>query len=206
MKNIFKFMGIALMASALMVSCSKDKEEGGNNGGGNVAANTAQVTFAGTTWTAGAAQASDANYSGYGIMQYILFKTDGSYPAVNLMISGTPGTYTGNSEVGQADPSEDFPNGYNYYSWGGGYELYRVDYMQNGAVQTNNGERGDWVAKTAELTVTAFDLNTLTATFNVNAVMYDFSGWYYGDFDNATDAEEKDMTVVVNEYTFTRAQ
>ena len=31
MKNIFKFMGIALMASALMVSCSKDKEEGGND-------------------------------------------------------------------------------------------------------------------------------------------------------------------------------
>jgi len=203
MKNIFKFMGIALMACSLtMVSCNKDKDDEG----GSTAANTATVNFGGNEWEATVGQASTANYAQYGIVQYMLFKTEGNYPAVNLMISGNPGSYSATSEVGEAEPNDYYPNGYNYYNWGGGYDLYRVDYLNSGAVQTQQGVRGDWAAKSAELTVSAFDANSMTASFNLTAVMYDFAGWYNGNFDDATDAEEKNLTVNVNEYTFTAAQ
>lgn len=55
MKNIFKMMGVALLAcSMIMVSCKKDDEDttnngGGNNGGGNGGNNTPTASYS-ATW------------------------------------------------------------------------------------------------------------------------------------------------------------
>lgn len=213
MKNIFKFLGIAVLACGMMVACTKDDPEtnptndnGGNGGNDNPPATTssAKVTLGSISWDVALATAYTNNYESYGLVEYMLCKTTAQeYPFVDMMIAANPGTYSAQAELGQAD-------GYTYYGWQS-MDIYDINYFEATIFQqqTQSGGtiyRGDWRPVTASLSVSAFDLNTLAATYELNATMYDFASWYQDLVTNAEDAETKDMNIKVNNYTFTQAQ
>ena len=209
MKNIFKLMGIAFLACGMMAACGgKDDPENDTPDNPQPQQNDpyAKVTFGASNWEASVAQCFSANMASFGVEEFTLMKEQGNMPIVDMLIKATPGTYSAESTVGQVNPGEDenYPNGYNYYEWGGGADdIYSLTYFEANTIQTQNGVTGDWKAKTATVTVSAFDLNTLTASFNLTATMFDYYSWYYGDVDNATDTDEKPLTVSVNKYQFT---
>lgn len=192
MKNIFKFMGIALMACSLtMVSCSKDEET--ESAG-------CKVTFGNTSWEPSVAQIYTANYAQYGVNEYIMFKTEESFPYVDMMITGTPGTYEHEATRGYND--ED---GYSYYQWqtqqSQSIELYNIEYFENTYASQNYD--ADWQPVSANLKVNSYDANTLTASFTLNATMYDFYSWNTGAVNDAEEADTKNLEIKVNGYTFT---
>lgn len=72
MKNIFKLMGMALIAGSLMfVACNKDEEEennnnnGGNNGGNNNTEQSYKISLAGNTWEPGVVRVYDNTADDY---------------------------------------------------------------------------------------------------------------------------------------------
>ncbi len=208
MKNIFKFLGIALLASSMLIACGKDNEE--DNNGNNPTDTTpvtpqpqtsAKVTLGTISWDAAIAEVFTGNYEQYSLNEYYLYKTSQQeFPFIEMMMQATPGTYNVTAELGQAD-------GYTYYGWQS-MDIYDINYFEANVFQsqTSSGQtvyRGDWRPVSAELTVTSFDLNSLTASYNLTATMYDFASWYQDLVTNAEDADTKDLTVAVNNYVFT---
>jgi hypothetical protein len=213
MKNIFKFMAIALVSSSMLFACGDKDNENDNNGENNntTPTNTVKVTFGNINWEAASAQIYTGNLDEYGLVEYILAKDANAqtYPMVDIMVTATNGEYTteATSEFETEDPN--YPDGYTYYTFGDA-NIYSIDYYNTTAVQVNTASgtaiRGEWRGKSATLKVTAFDANALTASFNLTAVLYDYNSWYHGQVINAEDADEKDMTIVANNYKFTAAQ
>ncbi|MBP5677357.1 MAG: hypothetical protein J6W88_02535 [Bacteroidales bacterium] len=209
MKNIFKFMAIALVSSSMLFACGdKDNENdnnnnGDNNGGNNTNTPTAKVTFGSTSWDASVNQIYTANYANYGVNEFIMYKTAQSYPYVDMMISSTPGTYQHEAYLGMNEEQ-----GYTYYAWQTGQSademylpLYFIDYYESQSIGQN--QDGDWQPVSATLTVNSFDANTLTANFNLNATMYDAYSWNADLVTNAEDAETRTLTVDVKGMQFT---
>lgn len=202
MKNIFKLFSIAAIACGMMVACGgNDEPEGPNTPDTPSNTPTAKVTLGSISWDAAIAEVYTANYAQYGLNEYSFYKTSKQeYPFVDLMIQATPGNYTVNAELGQAE-------GYTYYSWNS-MDIYDVNYFEANvfAQQTSSGGtvyRGDWRPVTATLNVTAFDLNSLTASYELTATMYDFASWYQDLVTNAEDADTKPFSVNVVNYVFT---
>ncbi|MBP5526845.1 MAG: hypothetical protein J6X79_00150 [Bacteroidales bacterium] len=205
MKNIFKLLGIAVLACSMMVACGPDETEVPDPTPTPEPqpqpTTVANVTLGTYSWDAATATIYTANYEQYGLNEYTLYKTSNSeYPFVDFMVQATPGTYSAEATLGQAE-------GYTYYGWQN-MDIYDINYFEANVFsqQTSTGGtvyRGDWRPVTASLTVTAFDLNSLTASFVLTATMYDYASWYQDLVTNAEDADTKDMTVTVNNYTFT---
>lgn len=213
MKNIFKMMGIALLAcSMIMVSCKKDDENTSEGGGqGGQTAGTLKVTFGNAVWTPSVSQVVTNYVAQYGLGEFLLMKESESMPMVDMMISVTPGSYTQEATLGQAEPSDEYPEGYNYYSWPQNMEIYGLDYYESTAIpyQTQSGGTGymgDWQPKRVSLTATSFDANTLKATLNLSATMYDYYSWNADIITNASDCDEQQLNIVANDYQFTLYQ
>lgn len=206
MKNIFKFLGIAVLACGMMVSCGKDNPEEGTD---TTPVNpqpqnttSAKVTLGTISWDAAIAEVFTGNYDQYSLNEYYLYKTSKQeFPFIEMMMQATPGTYNATATLGQADA------GYTYYGWQS-MDIYDLNYFEANVFQsqTSSGQtvyRGDWRPVSADLTVTSFDLNSLTASYNLTATMYDYASWYQDLVTNAEDADTKDLTVAVNNYVFT---
>lgn len=207
MKNIFKIMGIAVLACGMMVACSKPEEDNNNNNNNNGGNNNqqqdpyAKVTFGTTEWNAGVAQIYTANYQNFGVNEYILYKEAQAYPFLDAMISGQAGTYQHEATLGQ-----NTEGGYSYYAWQTGESvseqylpLYSINYFETQQVN----QKGDWQPVSANLTVTNYDATTLTATFKLTATMYDYYSWAADLVTNAEDADTKNLEVNVYNYVFT---
>ena len=155
MKNIFKFMGIAMMACSLMVACG-DKNEGENNDTTPVnppapsIADGINVTFNGTSWTA--AVNNCLYYAQYEATQFSGAQTEDAYPIFDEIIyANAVGTTT---EVPTSQMAQ-FSN--QTHLW--------VEYYENMYLQDNNGDTyGDWWAAEATTDIKAIDLTALTVT------------------------------------------
>ena len=216
MKKFFKLMGIALLASGMMfASCGKDDDNnggnnnGGNNNGGNNGGNTetptagtVTVKFGSDTWTPSVAEISTRYAESYGIGEYVFFKVAQQYPFADLLISVTPGNYSYTAE--EYTEYEGTDSAYMGYYWGDQtYSLYAIGYAEQWSTTYNNNLYFDWAPKSATLNVTAFDLNSLKATWKLTAEMYDNYNWLMGNVNDADDADTMDLEINVQNFTFT---
>ena len=202
MKNIFKLMGIAVLACGMMVACNKPENEDPNNPDTPDTPDTPtvplKVTFGNSEYVPAEAYVYTGNYEEFKLNEYMLAKTSTEeLPIIDMIISALPGTYTNEAT------SEMQDGGYTAYVWGQSYDLYNIEYYDANPIQTQSGVYADWQPVTASLTVTSFDINTLKASYTLTATMYDFYSWIYGMVDNCEDADTKELRIVANNFTFT---
>lgn len=200
MKNIFKMMGLALIACSLMVACGPDKPEVDNTP-------SLTVKFNNVEWTPAVSSMYTNNYANFGIVEYALFKEANNYPFVDMMVSAKVGDYSHEATLGQG---EDENGAYDYYAWQPEdaqtvndlyLDIYNVAYAEKTMFQDGSA---DWMVKKATLKVTEFDMNTMTASWNLNATMYDFYSWNTYAVNNASDAETRELNVKANKFVFTQ--
>ena len=197
MKNVFKFLGIALLASSLvLVSCGKEEGNntnnngtenngGGNNGGENNggAAGTIQITL-GQTANFTTPQDSTFSYLYNNLANFYASKDhactfDGQYIRYYFPLA----TMAMPTAVGQYDTT----SAYMEFDEGNFYTL---------AQQTGNSvfsQFTDWIPN-ANITanVTAFDANALTITATMNGAMLN---QYEGVYNYVTSPEDDPTTL-----------
>jgi len=157
MKNIFKFMGIALMATSLLVACNKEKEEenNNNNNNNNQPTTVQKVNFNGTEWTA--QDVFGTIYDSYGLAQWQIQQGPA---ATDAMATGNTGIAAGTYELGQSGLAE-------YY-----YFLYIEnddDYFEDEGQEYPRKQPYTCVSN-----VTALDANAQTVSMTVNAQVVDY--------------------------------
>ena len=186
MKNIFKFMGIALMACSLvMVSCKKDDSSDDNNGGGNTPGGDTTTGSIAVSWD-GAAQT----------IQYTNASTD-----TEALQSGTP-VYMIEAAKGLANDDYVFPAFITYFINGsqfghateynitdqngehnGNYFFPTEAYIDGGIeMELQSGETivfGDYQLKNCTVQSESFDATKMAITASLNCNMYDYQ--YYSD-------------------------
>ncbi|MBR1549346.1 MAG: hypothetical protein IJ634_01765 [Bacteroidales bacterium] len=162
MKNIFKFMGIALMACSLTVACGdKDNENDneGGEGGGNTTTTSVSVNFNGQNQgTMNSIQAAyNANYA---VCVFDFFAEAQTFPGVEI--------YLNSSANGQSTATYDVSS----MNLTGG-DCAICEFYESTSLRDGDGlTYGDWWAAEANSNVTAMDLTNLKASFTVNATMF----------------------------------
>lgn len=227
MKNLFKLMGIALVACSMFAACGSDwtvtatpndEAMGTVTGGGSYAdgdectltatpkagyefvswsdgttnnpytftvtsdvnlvatfkhTEGTKVTFNGATWNANEAASHlylNSTSNGDVCGGRASSTADGeSYPLADAFwfVGSGVGTYSDNTSDGQ-----EYSNGVINY----------VEYYETGALQNQQGTIfGDWWAKNATITVSAFDATTLDLGAIVDATMFDARSAFVGE-------------------------
>lgn len=155
MKNIFKVMGVALLAcSMIMVSCKKDDDKDG----GSSIADGINVNFDGESWTASSNQSR--YMSAYGAIEFYGVKTQGELPIFDEAFSHTEvGTFSSTADANNMAALDGDHN------W---VEYYEATYLQDGS----GNYYGDWWAKQATTEIAAIDLTALTISAKMNGTMF----------------------------------
>lgn len=162
MKNIFKVMGVALLAcSMVMVSCKKDDDKESSNIPDGI-----KVTFNGTTWNG-----NINNCASYGTaLQFSAAETEGDFPVYDEAIKTT--------EVGTNHATANTTNGgldNQTYAW--------VEYYQRTSlVDGNDNHYGDWWGAEVNTEITAIDLTALTVSAKMNGTMFDAAEAFVPDY------------------------
>lgn len=203
MKNIFKFLGIAVFACGMMVSCGKENtEEGTDTTPVTPPAPTSSitVTFGSDSWEGTYALLYTGYVSDYNLIENRLFKTEGQLPYVDLVGSCIPGTYSAEITTSTQYPGTD--SSYTYSNGTGSNDIYNLTVgNQTQVPASSGGYTGDWHILNANLNMKAFDLNTLTLSYELTAQMYDYYSWAYAIVNDVEDAEVRDLSVNVSNYT-----
>ena len=206
MKNIFKMMGIALMACSLtFVSCSKDKDDEGGEGGGTPQTASAKVTFGSNSWDATYGLMYTGYASQHSLIEGRLFQTQGQLPYVDFMTTINPGNYSAQITTTNLDQNGN-DVGYTYSQGTNSMDIYNVEYANQTQVQGSSSVHGDWGLISATLKVTAADMNALTYSAELNAVMYDYYSWFNELVNDVEDADTENLTVKINNFSFTNWQ
>lgn len=202
MKNIFKFLSIALVAGAMMVACEKDPENGTTDTTGNTPVNPqpqpqergVNVTFGSETWTAGDVTAIYGTVqAGWSAFQVTAYKETGALPAFMLLSKLEQGSQTVNAIIETVSDTT-----YGDYTAVTGYDNEYVNlqyYDSQEALQYTQGQRGDYGMLNATVNVTAYDATAMTLTANVTAQMWNWFSWYTGEVLNVEDAATKNLTI-----------
>ncbi len=197
MKNVFKFLGIALLASSLVfASCGKDEEtetpgtennggnnNGGNNNGGNNGGNTnAGVTIAmGSVASYTTPQDSLVAFTGNGKATIVASKRSAKWTGADSYSMYFPFTRIElPAVVGQYDTASA---NLLYYT----ADFYRI-YQQDPQTYAAFEEMPDWLLRgNMSANVTAFNSTNLTITATASGVMYNqYQG--YMDYSAAVQA------------------
>ena len=179
MKNIFKLMGLALIAGSMMfVACNKPEEEGNGNGNSTPTpepiADGIAVTFnGGQAWT---------NNAGYGViyfnqsevLEFNFQETENEYPIFDMVTSKlTTGVETEQCET----------TGNNQGSFAASANMNYCEYYERtGLVDNNDNHYGDWWATEATTDIRAIDLTNLTITAKINGTMFDAASAFVGNY------------------------
>lgn len=159
MKNIFKLMGIALMAGLMFTACGEDEETIYEDG--------VTVSFAADNWNAASTQVRMADNN----IVLMAYKEAGMYPQVLAMFKYTKEkTYkTDMKEEGTGDDAQL-----------AGFDDERVQALKYYSKQytTDNGAEADYWGKHVEITVNDKDLDAGTFNADITATMFDFTQWY----------------------------
>lgn len=203
MKKIFKLMAIAMIAVSLptFVACGDDDEDDDDNNN-NTPTASAKVTFGSDSWDASTGLMYTGYAQNYNLIEARLFKVENSLPYVDMMITTVPGSYS--AQITTTNLDQDGNDlGYTYSQGTGSMEIYDVQYGQQTQVQTSSSYKGDWGLISATLKVDACDLNALTYSATLNAVMYDYYSWMNELVNDVEDADTENLTVSMNNYAFT---
>lgn len=176
MKNIFKLMGIALLASSMiLVSCKKDEENNENNNNNEpTVTNGIKVTFGDANWTA--ADILGEEYASYGLLEIGAF--------VNYESSTTPYVqgYLPNSVRSTTHVAQQ--------------DYYYMFYYENDDDVTVQGENEypNWQPSAGfEENVTALDMNAMTISATAQGTMF-----YLPDYMNEITTEKDLLVEMVN--------
>ena len=162
MKNIFKVMGVALLAcSMVMVSCKKDDDKDG----GSSITEGINVTFDGQNWTA--AENDCGYYSGAGAIVLSGAQNEGQYfPSFGEALYATAtGSWTESTTDGSF--AQDATHVY--------CEYYEETALTN---QAQTVIYGDWWALQATTEITNIDLTALTVSAKANGTMFNAAEAY----------------------------
>ena len=180
MKNIFKLMGIALLASSMIfVSCKKDEENNENNNNEPTVTNGITVTFGDANWTA--ADILGTEWASYGLLEI------GAY--VNYESSVAP--YVQGYLPNAVRSATHGQNDYYYFFYYENEDDYTVD--TDGSLTNQPGtELPNWQPRQgfAE-NVTALDMNAMTISATAEGTL-----WYLPDYLNDV-TTEKDLNIVM---------
>ncbi|MBQ3788722.1 MAG: hypothetical protein II849_07965 [Bacteroidales bacterium] len=179
MKNIFKFMGIALMACSLtMVSCNKDKDDDTNTpdnpnpqpGGASIA-----VTWDGAAQDIQFISATIDNESLDGAPVYMIEAAKGLsndnyvFPAfITYFINGSGDNFGHASEFRITGQDGTQRNGNAYFP---------TEAYINGGIEVDGNTYGDWQLENRTINSESFDATALTINANMDFVMYDFEDY-----------------------------
>lgn len=200
MKNIFKFLGIALMASAMMVACGDPENENPTDTTPTVdptptIADGWKVTFDGNAWTPDVTTAQASASYGATLLDGRM-DNDNAMPEVSCLAY----------QYGQGDA--DYVIDANGYFTANGRTNMKLDYYDATAlysVSSSTGETtwfGDWWGKEATLSIKAFDATALTMTAVLNATMYDALGVFVNQTSTLDNAATKTLEVSAGNITF----
>lgn len=171
MKNIFKFLSIALVAGAMMVACNPDNENGNTDTTPvnpqpqpQPATPSASATFAGAEYNFPVQ--TGMYVASYGISAFDFFTSGGS------ITEGMPGCeiYTSLTSAGQGSATLDVSGSRPVLD---GDPSVLEFYMNTYLSDQQGYAYGDWWGETAEINMTAFDMDNGKASFTVNATMFD---------------------------------
>lgn len=163
MKNIFKLMGVALMACTLLVACNKDNEE--ETPQEEQIADGIKVTFGDDSWTA--ANANECKYyESYGVISLIGSKNAEGLPYFDEAIYATEvGTYTDNCDM-NSTPAPGLMGENATHAW-------CYFYIETGLTTDQTDTYGDWWATTVTTEFKAIDLTGLKLTAVSTGTMFD---------------------------------
>ncbi|MCR5424395.1 MAG: hypothetical protein K6E93_06535 [Bacteroidales bacterium] len=178
MKNVFKFLGIALLASSLVfASCGKDEEtetpgtenNGGNNNGGNGGnggGTTYAVNFGIQGWNP---QYMNAQWASNALMLAFAKTSSTSYPICQITYSVGEGESVANGTFNGSPSMEADDQGQVSIGFGSP----RVWYFESGTWDLSGTSgtihTGDWWGKTVTMTIANLDATAMTADINVSA-------------------------------------
>lgn len=187
MKNMFKMMGVALLAGAMLfTACKKDKEDTTPAATPAAIADGATVNFGGAQWTSNTATAVVQN----GHVQITAYQTQGQFPGMQLRTNSQEGTVNGtvSEESGSLvwNPAQE--EAYVYYC----------------AAEQTDG-LGDWLPLTYTIKVTKYDATNFKITAEVEAQMFDYRSWANDDVTLITDAAKKNLTATFGNITLRAA-
>ena len=185
MKNMFKMMGVALLAGAMLfTACKKDKEDTTTNNTPPVAtiADGATVNFDGATWTSNIASAITQN----NMLQITAYKEQGRYPGIQVKTTAEEGSIEGTTAGNSIDYGLAFTP-----------ENTFVNYYAVEAVETY----GDWEPLTYTIKVTKFDATNFKLTAEVNAQMFDYKAYYNDQVSSIENAAKKNLTATFGNIT-----
>lgn len=199
MKNIFKLLGIAVLACSMMVACGPDETEVPDPTPTPEPQPTTpsfKVTFDGAEWDASVVKVTDQLYSQYGLYVTRAFRTDGSLPYFEMYTSGVAGNYTLNATIGTQYPGTD--SAYTYVADLGDDNFYSLGYCE--AAQVGSSYRCDWQALNGTVTITTFDFSNMKCSYNMNVTLYDYYSWAYAVVNDVEDAATKNLQVVATNF------
>lgn len=171
MKNIFKMMGLALVASSMMfVACSKDKE----------ATYTATVQFGQAKWDAAAITPAEQN----GALKVMLEQNAGQFPQVVFVLDGKSGKeYTvamASHLATEADVENGYDAGVDYVLDGLTGDTKNFSYLGYFTSKYGDNE-ANYLPLNATAKVDAFDADDMELTATISAMMFDEENWNYTD-------------------------
>lgn len=188
MKNIFKFMGIALVACSLMVACGKDDPEENNDTTPDTPTSVAKVNFNGTEWNATDILVDFSYADQYGIYSWQILNGNTADDPFTFGYTGTQAGRTYELD-GQSQGVESL-----YYFM---YVENDDDYFE---ATNSQGQVQDYPRKQPYTTVSnliAFDVTAKTTSLTVNAQLYD-----YPTYDQTGQLELLPMTVTLTDATW----
>ena len=162
MKNIFKLMGIALMAGSMIfvTACGDDKKENGEPGGST--STPLAITFGGEKMTIGHTSANWNTENQYGLVDAAKAMENDSYVMPFFYLG------YGAATDGNIYPMDVFQN-----------NPYPTEAYYEQALQTQNGYMGDYQVYDLEgYQSCVFDATALTLSCNITYKMYKYMDLY----------------------------
>jgi len=188
MKNIFKFMGLALVAGSLLFTACKKDEPENNDTTPNQPVSTVvkTVNFDGSEWTPASIYATE--YASYGLINW---SVEGGANASDPMTFG----YSGNT-AGRTFEFDGNSTGIaSYYYWM--YLRNDDDYYTAMGSDSTMHDYPMWQPYTCVNNFQAFDANANTVSMTVNAQVFDVE-----TYETTNEAIVKNLTVTLKDATW----
>lgn len=192
MKNIFKLMGVALLASSMLfVACKKDENtDEPNTPQEETIADGVSVTFNGGQAWANNAGSGVVYFNQSGVLMFNFQAEANNFPMFDMVTSKlTSGTETEQCQT----------TGQQQGSFAGGNMQYCEYYERTRLVDPDTNYYGDWWATEVTTDIRAIDLTNLTVTAKLSGTMFDAATAFVSSYGGVgfADAPRADFVVTV---------
>lgn len=185
MKNVFKVLGLALLASATMfVSCTKDEEK---------TAEDNKVVFGGEAWTNIADCSADV--SNTQLLLDVYASKDKDYPSFDVLLATTK------VEKYSFEASEE-----DLYIEGS--EVAALEYYEKTSIKDEDGDKvyeyGDWWGKKGTVKLAKFDATNAIASIVIDATMIDAWTFYNDETVEVKDLATKSFEAKIYDFSIAK--